>query len=166
VNRMHRTSPLTITAFAAVGIAVGLLLQLLRSAQGYPPFVPPLTLAATLVVLAAVLIVLALLLRRAVHHADRYPVNPFHAVRLLAGARAAQFAGALFGGFGAGSLLQLLGRSVMPPSTSWAPMLWLLLAGAVLVVCGIIAELLCRVPPRDDDGEAESEGAQGAGSAS
>lgn len=155
MRRLQRTSPLSVAAFAAVGIAAGLLVQVFRSARGSAPLVPPLSLAATLLVMAAVLVVLAVLLRRAVTRASRRPVNPFHAVRLLAGARAGQFGGALLGGFGAGLALQLLTRSVMPPTSTWVPMLLVAGAGVVLAVCGVIAEALCRVPPDDPEIEGE-----------
>lgn len=171
MNRMQRTSPLAILAFAAIGIAVGLLVQLARSAGGSPPLVPPVSLAATLLVIAVVLIVLAILLRRAVRSGSdeehrggpRRPVNPFHAVRLLAGARAGQFAGALFAGFAGGSALQLLTRTVPPPGSTWVPMLLVLIGGIVLAVCGILAELLCRVPPHEPEPEPGQDDAHGAG---
>ncbi|MBN9613394.1 MAG: DUF3180 family protein, partial [Actinobacteria bacterium] len=173
---MQRTPILSVIAFAVAGVAIGLLLQLMRSAQGSAPLVPPITLAATLLVIAAVLLVLAILLHGAVsggavsggavsggavsngagsrgagssgaasRSSDRRrakkPVNPFHAVRLLAGARAGQFAGALFAGFGGGSLLQLLTRSVMAPAETWVPMMLVLTSGVILLICGIIAEM-------------------------
>lgn len=151
--KLRRTSPLVITAFAVVGLAVGLLVQFTRSAWGFAPFVPPISLAATLVVIGVVVLVLGIALRRAVTRGSGRAVNPFHAVRLLAGARAAQFAGALFGGFGGGLALQLLTRSVPPPAASWVPMLLVLGAGIVLLVCGLVAEFLCRVPPQEPEEE-------------
>ncbi|CAG7620549.1 hypothetical protein LEUCIP111803_02373 [Leucobacter soli] len=156
MNRMQRTPFLSVVTFAVAGLAIGLLVQLVRSAQGSPPLVPPLSLAATLLVIAAVLVVLAILLRRAVLRTSGRAVNPFHAVRLLAGARAGQFAGALFAGLAAGSGLQLLTRSILPPASTWAPMLLVLTSGVVLVVCGVIAELLCRVPPGDSEENPEN----------
>lgn len=165
---VQRTSRLAIAAFAVVGAVVGLLLQLARSAKGQAPIVPPLSLALTLLVLGGVLLWLAIALRRAVVRKSKKPVNPFHAVRLLAGARAGQFVGALIGGFGGGLALQLLSRSVMPPAATWAPMLFVLGAGIVLLVCGIIAELLCRVPPDEGDdansGDSDAPAGSGAGS--
>lgn len=164
--RLQRTSPLALAAFTAVGLAAGLLLQFARSAWGVAPFVPPISLAATLVVIAVVLLVLGIALHRAVSRGSGErsggarrpaqgpsgkPVNPFHAVRLLAGARAAGFAGALFGGFGGGLALQLLTRSVPPPAGTWLPMLLVLGGGVVLTVCGVIVEGLCRVPPDDPE---------------
>lgn len=159
MRNLQRTSPLAIATCAVIGIGVGLLLQLFRSTKGQAPLVPPLSLTLTLLVFGGVLLVLAISLRRAVNRKSGKPVNPFHAVRLLAGARTAQFVGALIGGFGGGLALQLLSRSVMPPTSTWVPMLLVLAAGATLVVCGVISELLCRVPPSgDDDGEDKKSG--------
>ncbi|MDI6022465.1 DUF3180 domain-containing protein [Leucobacter sp. UT-8R-CII-1-4] len=150
---MQRTSPLTVATFGVVGIGIGLLLQLVRSNAGMAPLVPPISLALTELVLGGVLVTLGISLRRAVTNKSGKAVNPFHAVRLLAGARAGQFVGALIGGFGAGLALQLLSRSVMPPAASWVPMLCVFGGGVALVVCGVIAESLCRVPPGADDAD-------------
>lgn len=153
MRNLQRTSPLATTTCAVIGVGIGLLVQLFRSAKGQAPLVPPLSLTLTLLVFGAVLLVLAISLRRAVNRKSGKPVNPFHAVRLLAGARTAQFVGALIGGFGGGLALQLLSRSVMPSAATWVPMVLVCAAGAVLVVCGVVAEMLCRVPPSDGDGD-------------
>lgn len=171
MTRMQRTSPLTVATFAAIGTAVGLLVQFARSTRGLAPLVPPVSIAATLTLIGVVLLVLAIMLHRAVRPHDddrsssaerggpaRRRVNPFHAVRLLAGARASQFAGALFAGFAVGLALQLLTRSIMAPSATWLPMVLVIASGIVLIVCGIIAELLCRVPPSDSDASGEQQG--------
>lgn len=155
MNGLHRTSPLATLTFAVVGTGAGLLLQFVRSANGMGPLVPPLSLAFTMIVIAVVLITLGIALRRAVMRKSGKAVNPFHAVRLLAAAKAAQFSGALLGGFGAGLALQLLTRTIMAPTSSWVPMGFVFAAGIVLVVCGIITETLCRVPPGDPEDEAE-----------
>lgn len=152
---MRRTSPLTVFVFSVAGVAVGLIVQFALSARGEPPLVPPISLPLTLLVLAAVLLWLGLALRRALERKSDGGVNPFHAVRLLAGAKAGQFAGALMGGFGVGLLLQLFTRSVFPPATTWVPMLLTCVAGLLLVVCAIIAELMCRVPPSDPETDHE-----------
>lgn len=149
MSSIQRTSPLAISAFTVSGIAIGLLLQLMRSARGQSPLVPPLSLSLTVLVLAMVLLVLAISLRRAVTRKSGKRVNPFLAVRLLAGAKAGQFVGAMTGGFGGGLLLQLLSRSVMPPATTWVPMIIVVGSGIALFICAAIAESLCRVPPDD-----------------
>lgn len=138
-------------AFAVSGAVAGLLIQLIRSARGSAPFVPPISLALSLLVLAGVLLGLGIALRRAVTRRSGRQVNPFAAVRLLAAARAGQLAGALLGGFGGGLALQLLTRSVMPSAQTWAPMLFAVFAGLLLVASGLITEALCRVPPRDPE---------------
>lgn len=155
MNSASRTPILALLAFAVGGAAVGLLLQFIRSARGSAPLVPPASLSLSLLVMAGVLLVLGITLRRAVTRRSQRAVNPFHAVRLLAGARAGQFVGALFGGFGAGLALQLLSRSVLPPPETWLPMVLVLGAGVVLLVVGIVAEALCRVPPNDPEREHE-----------
>jgi hypothetical protein len=160
MRNLQRISPLAIATCAVIGGGFGLLVQLYRSTRGQAPLVPSLSLTFTLLVFGAVVLVLAISLRRAVTRKSGKAVNPFHAVRLLAGARTAQFTGALIGGFGGGLALQLLTRSVMPQASTWVPMLLVLGAGAALVGCGIVAEMLCRVPPADDDG-GESEQQRG-----
>lgn len=153
MGSVQRTSPLAISAFAVTGAGIGLLLQLVRSTRGSSPLVPPLSLSLTLLMLGGVLLILAISLRRAVTRKSGKPVNPFLAVRLLAGAKAGQFVGALFGGFGAGLALQLLSRSVMPPASTWVPMLVVVGAGVVLIICAVVAETLCRVPPGESGEE-------------
>ncbi|QIM19158.1 DUF3180 domain-containing protein [Leucobacter coleopterorum] len=152
MRKIDRMNPLTSVAAAAMGIAIGLLVQFYLSGRGYAPFVPPLSLPVTLVFIAAVLLVFGIRLRRNVSKGKR-AVNPFHAVRLLATARAGQIVGGLLGGFGGGLLLSLLGRSVPAPVTSWLPMLLVFGGGLTLVVCSVITERLCRVPPGDESSE-------------
>lgn len=161
--KLQRTSPLLVIACGVAGAVLGLLLQLVRSSIGRSPLVPPISLAATLVVFGVILIVLGVLLRRAITRTDRRAVNPFHAVRLLAAAKAGQCVGALFAGFGAGLLLQLLGRTVAAPLDAWLPMLFALVGGLVLVAGGVIAELMCRVPPSGDAEETDEGAGDGQG---
>lgn len=148
----ERMNPLAPVATAAMGAAAGLVVQFALSGRGQAPFVPPLSLPVTLVLIAALLVFFGVRLRRTVtkRPAD---VNPFHAVRLLAAARATQLAGALFGGFGGGLWLSLMGRSVPALTSTWLPMLLTLLAGALLVAAGLVAEHLCKVPPNDKNEE-------------
>lgn len=155
--KLQRTHPLVVLAFAATGLAVGLVVQFARSGSGQPPLAPPYSLPATMVVLGAVLLTLAVLLRRRVSRPETGPVNPFQAVRVLAAARASQFVGGLIGGFGVGLLLSLAGRPVPTSVSIWVPMLATLIAAVALLVCGVIAERLCRVPPQDQDEARDSD---------
>lgn len=154
MGRAERTSGMALLAAAAVGAAAGWLLQFGLVSRGASTLVPPISLPVTLAAVAAVLVVFAVRLRRTV---TKRPgdVNPFHAVRLLVTARAGQYVGAVFGGFGAGLWIALAGRSVPPAVPMWLPMLLTIVAGLVLVACGVVAEWLCRVPPGSgDDAEA------------
>lgn len=155
MRKIDRTNPLAIVAAAAMGAAVGLVVQFALSSRGAPPLVPPLSLSASLAILAAVLLIFGLRLHRQVR---RRPgaVNPFHAVRLLVTARAGQLVGGCFGGFGAGLLLSLAGRSIAAPTATWLPMAFVVIAAAALIACAAIAEHLCRVPPGDDGADDDS----------
>ncbi|MBK0417786.1 DUF3180 domain-containing protein [Leucobacter sp. CSA1] len=156
MRRVDRTSPLTVLAFAAAGVATGLLVQFFLSSRGRPPLVPPIPLPVTILILAVGILALGLVLRRATTRDTGGNVNPFTAVRILAAARAGQFAGALLGGFGGGLALSLLTRSVPAPTETWLPMLLVLASGVALVVCGVIAEHLCRIPPDDEERDADA----------
>lgn len=156
--RLERSNPLVTTATAAIGVAIGMILQFGLASRGMPTLVPPLTLPTSLVLIAGVLLAFGLRLRRQVRTRPG-AVNPFQAVRLLAAARSAQIVGALLGGFGGGLALGLVGRSVPAPVGTWLPMVLALAGGAILVACAAVTEHLCRVPPGDDPepggGEAE-----------
>lgn len=142
-NRLH------LLAAGAIGSGLALLVQAWLSSRGRPSLVLPYSMAVTLVALAILLVVLGLRLRKHVAKGIG-AVNPFHAVRLLVTARAGQIVGAAFAGFAGGLLLSLLGRSVPAPTPTWLPMLVTALAGLALLVCALITEHLCRVPPSDD----------------
>lgn len=160
-GRLQRMNPLSIVAAASIGAVLGLAIELALSSRGRPPLVPPYSMSITLGALAVLLVVLALRLR---HNLSKGAgaVNPFHAVRLLATARAGELVGSLFAGFGGGMLLSLAWRSVPAPGATWVPMLVTAVAGVVLLTCAIIAELLCRVPPGGhDEADAAGRGEEG-----
>ena len=157
------TPPLSLLACAVVGAAVGLLLQVARSSAGLAPLIPPLSLPLTLVVLALGVLVLGIVLRRMVTRDTGGNVNPQVAIVTLSAARASQFVGALLGGFAGGLALSLLSRSVPAPVDTWLPMLAALAAGVMLIVCGAVAEYLCRIPPDDDELKADSDRTGGRG---
>lgn len=152
MQKLDRLNPLASLAAAALGMAAGLFVQYFLSGRGLSPLVPPLSLPVTLVFIAAMLLGFGIRLRRSLSKRTR-DVNPFHAVRLLATARAGQLAGGLLGGFGGGLALSLLGRSVPAPATSWVPMLLVFVGGLTLVICAMMTERMCRVPPGDGTDE-------------
>lgn len=157
MNPAQKLSPAFFIIIAIGGFGAGLLLQEWRSGAGYAPFAPPYSLPASLLLLAGLLLILALRLKSAIEHKDGKRVNPFHAVRLLAAARASQITGAGFTGFGLGLLILLLGRPVGVSTGVWLPMLFTAACGSALIVTGLIAEGVCRIPPSDasdlDDGD-------------
>ncbi|MBK0422699.1 DUF3180 family protein [Leucobacter sp. CSA2] len=153
----ERRNPWVAVAASGIGFVIGLLIEIGLSNRGNPPFVPPISYPITLVLVGGLLLVLGIRLRRAVRHRPG-DVNPFHAVRLLATARAGLLVGALSLGFGLGMLASLSGRTIAAPASTWAPMLAVALGSAILIACAAIAESLCRVPPGDDgsgDGDAD-----------
>ena len=150
------TAPLTLLACAVMGAAIGLLLQVARSSAGLAPLVPPYSLPLTLVILALGVLTLGIVLRRMVTRDTGGNVNPQTAVAILSAARASQFVGCLLGGFAVGLALSLITRSVPAPVETWLPMLSAAGAAIVLLVCGAIAEYLCRIPPDDDDAERDA----------
>ncbi|MFF8818466.1 MULTISPECIES: DUF3180 family protein [Leucobacter] len=155
-QKLRGLNPLHLLGTGAVGAALALLIQAWLSSRGRPSILLPYSMAITLIALAVVLVVLGLRLRKHVAKGTG-AVNPFQAVRLLATARAGQLVGAVFAGFGGGLLLSLLGRSVPAPTPTWLPMLVTALAGVVLLVCALVTERLCRVPPSDDpEGEGDA----------
>lgn len=154
MTQMHRMNPLSLVAAAAIGAALGFMLEFGLSSRGRPPFIPPYSMSIALGLLAVLLLVLGLRLRRNIARGTG-AVNPFQAVRLLATSRAGQLVGSLFVGFGTGLLLSLVGRSVPAPAATWLPMLVTAVSGLVLLICALIAEHFCKVPPGN---EAESEG--------
>ncbi len=87
--------------------------------------------------------------------------NPFHAVRLLAAARAAQFTGALFGGFGLGLFLMVVSRVAQLATEIWLPMTLTTAIGTLLFIAGILAEHACRIPPKDGETDEETDEVDG-----
>lgn len=146
---MQRMSQLALWAALSIGMAIGLFLQFFLASRGKAPLSPPLSMPLMLVLLVALLLIFGLRLRQQIRRGTG-AVNPFQAVRVLALARAGQIVGAVFGGFGIGLLLSLLGRTVPAALEVWLPMLLTVLSGFTLAVCGIIIERICQIPPGDD----------------
>lgn len=157
----QRVSPLTLLLCGIIGAGAGLLTQTYRSGVGLAPLSPPLSLPASILVIALVLLVLAHRLKKAVTAERKTTVNPFHAVRLLAAARSAQFTGSLFAGFGLGLVATILARITQLAPSVWLPMVLTTLMSVVLLVAGIIAERACRIPPEDPDVQDETETEEG-----
>lgn len=142
---MSRTPPLALVVTAAVGLLLALALQVALVSSGQPRYQPPAYLALPLVAIGVTVVLLAV----PVWRAPRRPggrIDPFYAIRVVLFAKASSLAGALFGGVAVGLMLFLLFRAV--PSDSAVLPVFAVFGGAVLlVVGGLIAEQLCRLPP-------------------
>lgn len=86
---------------------------------------------------------------------DRVPaerMDPLAAARILVLAQAGAFAGALFGGWHAGVLVQVLTRAVAARGVLLDAVL-MVAAGVLLVVVGLLVESWCRIDGDDSDPE-------------
>lgn len=156
-----KLNPLTLLVAAVVGVGVGLFLQTYRSGVGFAPFAPPLSLPASLLVISVILLILAHRMKKNIADERTETVNPFHAVRLLAAARAAQYTGSVFTGFGVGLFLTVAGRVGQIATGVWLPMLLTTVLGVLLLIAGIIAERACRIPPDDSEAVENEVGEEG-----
>jgi hypothetical protein len=149
---VKHTSPGLLVALVVFGALGGFGIQAALAALSLAKVRPEYTLSVSLVVIAALVVALAVPVRRAVHGPNRRPIDPFYATRVVVLAKACSIAGALLAGVALGFVVELLFRGA--PSNDTLLRLLAALGGAVLVlVGGLVAEYLCRVPPHDDDDE-------------
>jgi hypothetical protein len=147
---MKHTSPALLIALALFGGAGGFGIQTVLAAASMPKVRLEYTLGVSLVLVAALVIALAVPVRQAVSGTERRPVDPFYATRVVLLAKATSIAGALLAGAAVGFLFDLLLRGSANGDTL-ARILVSLGGTILLLVAGVVAEYLCRVPPRDDD---------------
>ena len=148
---MKRTGAGILLVTAALGVAVGFLLDQMLTATGRATFTPAITLPILLALLGAVAVALAVPIRRATHGASGAPVNPFRALRIAMLAKASSIVGAAIGGIALGLLLFLVTRPVPPSLGSVGTIIATAVCGALLVAAGLIAEHLCTIRKDDDD---------------
>ena len=148
---MSRTRPGPLVALVVLGTVVGFLLQIGLAAASLPKLRVEYTFAVTIALIALVIVVIAVPVYRATHGALRQPIDSFYATRVLALAKASSLAGSLIVGLGLGLSLDLLIRSSTIAGDLVARDLSTLGAAILLLAAGLVAEFLCRVPPRDDD---------------
>jgi hypothetical protein len=146
-----RTRPLTLVIAALVGIASAFVLDTVLAMRGFAVVVPPLSLAAALVLIGAALIGLAWPVRRAAKGERR--IDPFYALRVVVLAKASAVAAALLAGASAGILLYLITRTVVPLGSSLAAG-GTVAAAVLLLVAALVAEHWCALPPDDPTEEA------------
>jgi len=159
---MQKISALVIIVLAVAGAAVGWLLEVALVSSGGTMLVTPITFAALLIIVAVAVVAVALPVRRVAKgalDADGRParVDPFYATRVLALAKSAILVGAIFAGGTLAMLAFFFSRPVVNGS-SVLPSILGFVAAAALLVAGIIAEEMCRIPPKDrQDGPPDGE---------
>lgn len=151
-----RTSALHLVMLAAVGAAVGWLLEVVLTASGNPIVLPSIALAVSLFLIAVVVVVLAVPIYRSSRGLRTTRVNPFFALRVVVLAKASSFSGALLGGGALAIAFYLLSRTVSPSSGTVAISFVVAGGAIVLLIAGLVAEHLCTLPPDDDDPSSQS----------
>lgn len=160
---MKRTSILALVLVALIGGVGGGLLETALAVSGRPIVLPPITLAVALLAIGIMVIVLAMPIRRLTHGKSRQRVDPFYSTRVLVLAKASALSGSLISGFGAGVLVYLLTRSVVPGIGSIGPAVAAIVGAACLLAGGLVAEHMCTIPPGNDDDDNQPNGTVRAG---
>jgi hypothetical protein len=148
---MRRTSVGLLVVLALIAGGGGFLLDHLLTAAGRVTFTPSLLLPVLLLLIAAASLGVAWPVRRSVRSGVR--IDPFRALRAATLARASSLLGAIMAGFGAGLLVFLLSRPVVPQVGSTVAMLALIGSAIVLVIAALVAEQFCTLPKDPDDSE-------------
>jgi hypothetical protein len=148
---MRRTSVGLLVVLTLIAGGGGFLLDHLLTAAGRVTFTPSLLLPVLLLLIAAASLGVAWPVRRSVRSGVR--IDPFRALRAATLARASSLLGAIMAGFGAGLLVFLLSRPVVPQVGSTVAMLALIGSAIVLVIAALVAEQFCTLPKDPDDSE-------------
>lgn len=148
---MKRTRPLILVLFAVVGAGAGWLVDVILTASGAAVATLPFTLALSLAVIAVLVLVFAVPVRRAVRDRENHTVDPFYATRVLVLAKASSVAGSLLFGAAVSIVAYLLTRTVIAAVGSIFSSGACVVGAVVLVVCGLVAESMCSIPPDDKD---------------
>lgn len=146
---MTRTRVTSLAGLAGLGFVLGWGLETILLSRSAPLVVPPLVAAITAVVVAVVVVAAAWPIRRSVRGSGTR-VDPFHATRVVAFAKASALVGALFSGAMLGILVFLLTRAVVLPALL-VPAVAGLVGSVLLLVGGLVAESFCLLPPDDED---------------
>lgn len=148
---MTRTKPLHLVLLAVLGGGAMWFIETALTATGRPVVIPPFTLAVALLLIGVIIVVMALPVRKVSRGVVGARVDPFYATRVVMLAKASALGGALLGGGGLGIVGYLLSRSVLPAAGSVAMAVTTAVGALLLLVAGLIAEHMCRIPPEDDE---------------
>ena len=145
---MKRTSAATLIGFAVFGLTIGVLVQIALAQAGQPGIKPPLTLGLVLAVIGVLNIAIAWPVHKVAKGTAKAAVDPYYSTRVVVLAKSSSVSGALLAGAAVGFVVYLLTRSV--PAVGSIGFSVATLAGAVvLMVCGLVAEHMCKLPPDD-----------------
>ena len=136
---------------AAIGAAVGWIVEAGLVAMGRAIAVPPVTLSVSLALVAAIIIGMAVPVFRVVRGTATKRVDPFYATRVVVLAKASSMGGALLAGGALAILGFVLTRSIMPAVGSVALTIAASVCAVALLIAGLVAEKMCTLPPQDDD---------------
>jgi hypothetical protein len=148
---VKRTRPFVLVLFAIVGAGAGWLLEVILTATGAAAAYGPFTLALSLAVIGVLVLLFAAPVRRAARDRDNHRVDPFYATRVVILAKASSIAGSLIFGAVLSILGYLVTRAVVAAVGSIFSSGACLAGAVVLVVCGLVAENMCSIPPDDKD---------------
>jgi hypothetical protein len=148
---VKRTRPFVLVLFAVIGAGAGLLLQVILASTGAAVASAPFTLALSLAVIGVLVIVFAVPVRRAVRDREKHRVDPFYATRVVILAKASSIAGSLLFGATTAIVGYLLTRTVIAAVGSIFTSGAAVVGSVVLLVCGLVAENMCSLPPDDED---------------
>lgn len=151
---MKRTRPLLLIIYVVAAAIIAWLFESALTASGAAVFWPPFTLAITLLVIGGVVVALAMPVRRAVRdraelRKDAHTVDPFYATRVLVLAKASSIAGSILGGAALAVIGYLLTRTVVAGVGSIFASGAAVLGSLALLICGLVAENFCSIPPDD-----------------
>jgi len=148
---VKRTRPVLLVLFAVVGGGAGWLLQIILAAVGTAAASPPFTFGLSLAVIGVLVVVFAIPVRRAARDRENHRVDPFYATRVVVLAKTSSIAGSLLFGVAVAIAVYLLTRPVVAAVGSIFTSGAAVLGAVVLLVCGLIAENMCSIPPDDKD---------------
>lgn len=145
---MTRTSPAIIIATWLLATTVGLVGNFVLVGTGRVALLPPFTFGISQAVLGFAVLALAWPVRSAAQGKRRIDFR--HAVFVLSIAKAGVLVGSLVGGYTLGAFAFVLTRPVTP-FESMVQLALTTLGGVTLMVCSIVAEGWCKLPPEDDE---------------
>lgn len=148
--------PALLLFLSLFGLAAGVFTQTIRSSWGLHTLALPYTICALLLLIAALLLIFGFRLRRALTGKTSRRIEPLAAVRLLAAARAGQCLGAILSGFAAGLFLAVFAHLSFLTFERWIPNLLTFFAAIFLLICAIIVENFCKLPPEDPENHGDT----------